>query len=159
LITTVKMMRLPVVVVLAVALSTAARADDAYLQSSCSLDFPEAMAHLQDSIHHAGYRVSRIQHVDKGLIDRGYETDKYKVVFFGKPDQLAQVVGSYPALIPFVPLNITIAREADSTSVSALAPRQYGALGLPADAAALIARWEQDVEAIVRRYASCQVGA
>lgn len=153
----VNMMKSLIVLAAVIATSVNAKADKAYLQATCAMEFPEAMAFLQDSIQRQGYTVSRIQHVDKGLLERGYETDKYKVVFFGKPAQMLEVVNRYPLLIPFVPLNITISREDGRTSVSTLAPEQYSALGVPADAGPLIAQWQQDVEGIVQRYATCQV--
>jgi len=144
------------ILVMSLALSVGVRADETYLQATCAMDFPEAMAHLQDSIQDQEYTVSRIQHVDKGLIERGYETEKYKVVFFGKPNQMAKVASNYPSLIPFVPLNITISQEGGRATVSTLAPKQFSTLGIPADAEPLISHWQRDVEEIVRRYSTCQ---
>lgn len=144
-------------VALGMMLALHASADSAYLQASCELDYPEAIAHLQDAIGKAGYTVSRIQHVDNGLLERGYQSDKYKVVFFGKPEQMAEVIERHPAMIPFVPLNFTVSRQGKQVLVSSLAPSQLSQLGVSADAEKLVARWQRDVEAIVRRYATCQV--
>lgn len=140
------------------ATSNGAGAEQAYLQATCELDFPEAMAHLQAGIAGRGYIVSRVQHVDQGLISRGYQTDEFKVVFFGQAEQMARAISDYPALIPFVPLSVTISRQEDHTVVSALAPGQLNKLGLPQGAEALIARWQQDVEAIIDHYRTCQDG-
>lgn len=132
-----------------------ANADDASLHASCVLDFPEAMALLQESVGERHYTVTRVQHVDRGLIERGYETAEFKVVFFGKPAQMADVVSNHPALIPFVPLSITISRDGDHIRVSALSPTQLSQLNLPPDTTELIHHWQQDLEHIVGRYARC----
>ncbi len=44
--------------------------------------FPETMLNLQEAIADQGYTISRVQRVDIGLTKMGYETDKYRVVFF-----------------------------------------------------------------------------
>ena len=43
------------------------------------------MAVLQHAIGTQGYTLSRVQRVDIGLTESGFKTDKYRVVFFGKP--------------------------------------------------------------------------
>ena len=58
--------------------------------------FPETMATLQAAIRSKGYTLSRIQRVDVGLNAKGYKTDKYRVVFFGKGEQIQQLASQYP---------------------------------------------------------------
>ena len=53
-----------------------------------TLPFPEAMLALQESIRAHGYTLSRVQRVDIGLTGMGYKTDKYRIVFAGKPDEI-----------------------------------------------------------------------
>ncbi len=53
--------------------------------------FPEAMLTLQTSIKEHGYAISRVQRIDIGLTGMGYKTDKYRVVFVGKPDEFLTV--------------------------------------------------------------------
>lgn len=77
--------------------------------------FPEAMLSLQEAIADHGYTISRIQHVDKGLKKSGYETDKYRIVFFGKPEIINWLKHSEPALIPYLPLRVVIFAEGDET--------------------------------------------
>ena len=50
--------------------------------------FPEAMSVLQANIIKQGFTISRVQRVDVGLSAKGYKTDKYRVVFFGKGDEI-----------------------------------------------------------------------
>lgn len=137
-------------------LLSVAEAEQAYLRASCEMDFPEAMLHLQDSIRHYGYTISRVQHVDKGLEKRGYSTEAYKVVFFGKPDEIDQLRKKIPALIPFIPLSITILEEGQQTLVSTLAPSQLSQIITDFNAQIFFRRWQQHMEKIIQRYAACQ---
>jgi uncharacterized protein (DUF302 family) len=92
------------------------------LMARTELDFPEAMAALQQSITEHGYRVSRVQRVDYGLTRRGFETDRYRVVFFGKAEEIDELVSSHPEMIPFLPLKVVIFAEEDQTLVTAIDP-------------------------------------
>ena len=46
------------------------------------------MLALQESIRDHGYIVSRVQRVDIGLTGMGYKTDKYRIVFAGKAEEI-----------------------------------------------------------------------
>ena len=50
-------------------------------------DFENSMTALKASIETHGYAVSHVQRCDRGLTGLGYETDRYRVVFFGKLDE------------------------------------------------------------------------
>jgi len=78
-------------------------------------DFPETMLKFQEVIKKHGYTLSRVQRVDIGLSKSGYKTDKYRVVFFGKPDQVHWLVARHPELIPYVPLKVAIYAENEDT--------------------------------------------
>lgn len=89
-------------------------AQDLFMVRS-QLSFPEAMLVLQQSIGESGFKISRVQRVDIGLTMSGYETDKYRVVFFGDLDELRAVSDRYPGLIPYLPLKISIFAENGET--------------------------------------------
>lgn len=77
--------------------------------------FPEAMLALQKTIGEYGYTVSRVQRVDIGLTSSGFATDKYRIVFFGKPEEVRALSAEYPQLVPYLPLKITLFAEQDET--------------------------------------------
>lgn len=77
--------------------------------------FPEAMALLQEAITAQGYTVSRVQRVDIGLTSSGYRTDKYRVVFFGKPDEVREMSVRHVDLVPYLPLKIALFAEGEDT--------------------------------------------
>jgi len=109
--------------ILSLSLSNPSQADN-LLMARTNLNFPEAMLRLQDSIRNHGYTVSRVQRVDIGLTHSGYVTDKYRVVFFGKPELVTRLSDKYPQLIPYLPFKIAIFAEGDETLLVAANPLQ-----------------------------------
>lgn len=87
--------------------------------------FPEAMAKLQQSIVKQGYTLIRVQRVDVGLTKSGYKTAQYRVVFFGKADEVDRLSKTHPNLIPFLPLKLAIFAEGQDSIVVGANPRVY----------------------------------
>ncbi|TNF36181.1 MAG: DUF302 domain-containing protein, partial [Gammaproteobacteria bacterium] len=90
--------------------------------------FPETMASLQLAITNQGYTISRVQRVDIGLTSSGYKTDKYRVVFFGKPEEIRTLRTQHPELIPYLPLKIAIFAEGEETILVASNPIAFAQL-------------------------------
>lgn len=95
-------------------LSVAVSAQDLYMVRT-QLSFPEAMAALQQAIQEHGQKVSRVQRVDIGLTTFGYETDKYRIVFYGELNEMREVTNQYPELMSYLPFKISIFAEGDET--------------------------------------------
>lgn len=100
------------------------QASERLMMARTTQNFPEAMLKLQETLDQHGYTVSRVQRVDIGLTKFGYQTDKYRVVFFGKPEEIRRMSETYPQLIPYLPLKIAIFAEAEDTLLVASSPRQ-----------------------------------
>ena len=111
--------------------------------------FPEAMASLQASIEKNGYTLSRIQKVDYGLKKSGYESQKYRVVFFGKPDEIKQLGNAFPQLAPFLPLKVTIRENADGIELVAINPQRLTQLYPDPELRPTFSRWQQDIRNIL----------
>jgi uncharacterized protein (DUF302 family) len=111
--------------------------------------FPETMLRLQEVIKEHGYKLSRVQRVDIGLTQSGYQTDKYRVVFFGKHDELRWIIRNNPELIPYLPLKIAIYAENRDTILAIYNPN---ILFEPKDGKLqeIISRWEKDLESIFK---------
>jgi len=77
--------------------------------------FPEAMLTLQTSIREHGYEITRVQRIDIGLTGMGYKTDKYRIVFVGKPEEIQYLVDKYPVLAAYMPPQISIFAEHGET--------------------------------------------
>jgi uncharacterized protein (DUF302 family) len=110
--------------------------------------FPETMLALQESIRAHGYTVSRVQRVDIGLTGMGYKTDKYRIVFAGKLDEIRYLSGKVPQLIPYLPPKISIFAEGSQTILISANPKLYAEIAGDAVDPAFFDRWESDLRSI-----------
>ena len=120
--------------------------------------FPETMSALQEAIKNAGYTLSIVQRVDIGLTGMGFQTDKYRVVFFGKPEEIKSLPKKYPKLTPYLPLAISIFAEQDETILTAMSPHfiehSYAQSGSEdAELHEIFQRWQKDIESIIEKMA------
>jgi uncharacterized protein (DUF302 family) len=124
-----------------------ARAEDIIMTRSV-LPFPEAMLALQDSITAHGYTVSRVQRVDVGLTGKGYKTDKYRVVFAGKIDEIRMLTAHAPQLIPYLPPKVSIFAEGEQTVLVTINPEVYADIAGKDIDPVFFKRWENDLRSI-----------
>jgi len=110
--------------------------------------FPEAMLTLQTSIREHGYKVTRVQRIDVGLTGMGYKTDKYRVVFVGKPKEISYLVNKYPVLAAYMPPQISIFAEDDETVLVTANPMIYAGMISDDKDKVLFRRWESDVYSV-----------
>jgi uncharacterized protein (DUF302 family) len=108
-------------------------------------DFAETMNALQNAIVQHGYKVSKVQRVDVGLEAKGYKTDKYRVVFYGKADEIASLAKNYPQLIPFLPLSVAIFAEGEQTMLATIRPRSFKALFPDTSLQTTFSLWDSDL--------------
>jgi uncharacterized protein (DUF302 family) len=128
-------------------LTRTAYAEDIIMTRSV-LAFPETMLVLQNSITAHGYTVSRVQRVDVGLTGKGYQTDKYRIVFAGKIDEIRMLTEHAPQLIPYLPPKISIFAEGDQTVLVTINPELYADIAGKAVDPVLFKRWESDLRSI-----------
>ena len=119
------------------------------IMSRSNQDFPETMLSLQESISQQGYTLSRVQRVDVGLTAMGYETDKYRVVFLGKTDEVHYLTDKYPTLIPYLPLKISIFAEGDQTLLVTIDPDYFHTLFPQQELKKYFHQWSSDLQAIL----------
>jgi uncharacterized protein (DUF302 family) len=110
--------------------------------------FPEAMLALQASIRDHGYTVSRVQRVDIGLTGMGYKTDKYRIVFLGKLDEIREIAAKAPRMIAYLPLKISIFAEDGQTVLVTANPRLYATVAGDALDPVIFERWKRDLRSI-----------
>lgn len=87
--------------------------------------FPEAMLKLQYTIKNLGYKISRVQRIDIGLTKSGYATDKYRIVFFGKKEEIDFISSKYPHLTPYIPWKVAIFAEQQDTLIVTTDPMRF----------------------------------
>ena len=112
------------------------------------LAFPEAMLALQESIRAHGYTVSRVQRIDIGLTGMGYKTDKYRIVFAGKIDEIRELTEKAPQLAAYLPPKISIFAEGDQTVLVTINPRLYADIAGDRIDPIIFAHWESDLRSI-----------
>jgi uncharacterized protein (DUF302 family) len=110
--------------------------------------FPEAMSTLQNALDEHGYTVTRVQRVDVGLTGMGYRTDKYRVVFFGKTDEIHYLTKKYPVLIPYLPPKISIFAENEETVLVTAKPVLYEKMIHNKKDEKIFHRWQKDFQAV-----------
>ena len=109
--------------------------------------FPETMVNLQSAIKKTGYTISRVQRVDIGLTKSGFKTDKYRVVFFGKANQVDNLISKHPDIAPYLPLKISIFAENNDTIIVSNNPQHMKSYfkKIPSH---YFSTWEKDVKKI-----------
>ncbi len=124
-------------------------ADENLLMARSPLEFPEAMLTLQESIKAHEYVVARVQRVDIGLTQAGYPSDRYRVVFYGNPQEIRLLTREHKELIPLLPLNFSIFAENGETLVVAMNPSFLSLRFTAPELVTRFARWESDVRSIL----------
>ena len=114
--------------------------------------FPEAMLTLQTSVKEHGYTVARVQRIDIGLTGMGYKTDKYRVVFVGKKDEIQYLTKKYPDLTPYMPPKVSIFAEDDDTVVVTVNPAVYKEMIDDEEDRRIFDRWENDVYSVFKDF-------
>lgn len=110
--------------------------------------FPEAMLTLQASVKEHGYAITRVQRIDIGLTGMGYKTDKYRVVFVGKPDEIQYLIDRYPVLAAYMPPQISIFAEEGDTVLVTANPMIYSEMITDESDRVIFQRWESDVYSV-----------
>ena len=119
------------------------------LMTRVGLDFDTTLEQLQQVIVEHGYTVAHVQRCDVGLQHSGYQTDKYRVVFFAKLDEVRAISSSHPEFVPFLPLNIAVFAESGDTILSVFNPAVYEDLFPDSGLSVQFRRWESDVRSIL----------
>jgi uncharacterized protein (DUF302 family) len=114
--------------------------------------FPEAMLTLQTSVKEHGYTVARVQRIDIGLTGMGFKTDKYRVVFVGKKDEIQYLTKKYPELTPYMPPKVSIFAEDEDTVVVTVNPAVYKEMIDDEEDRRIFDRWENDVYSVFKDF-------
>ena len=116
--------------------------------------FPEAMLTLQTSIKEHGYKVARVQRIDIGLTGMGFKTDKYRVVFVGKTDEIQYLTKKYPDLTPYMPPKVSIFAEEGDTVIVTVNPSVYKEMVDNEEDKRIFDRWENDIYSVFKEFSN-----
>lgn len=135
-------------VLAAALLALPAQADELFIVRSAQ-NFEEAMSTLQAAIAAQGYKVAKVQRVDVGLEAKGYKTDRYRVVFFGRSGEVQELAARHPELIPYLPLNVAIFAEGSQTILVTARPIVLKQFFPDPALAPVFERWDRDLGEIM----------
>lgn len=138
---TIGMIALALLIIAFIAPATA----DQLLIIRAPQSYPEAMSALQTAITARGYKISRVQNIDVGISMTGHTIDYYKVLFYGKPEEVASISRDHPELIPFLPLNIVIFAEDANAVVATNRPGMLADFFPDPELKPMFMRWEKDL--------------
>lgn len=115
-------------------------------EQSFETTLEQAQAALQDN----GFKVAHVQRCDKGLEGMGYDTDKYRVIFFGRLQEVRELTKRYPQLIPLFPFKLAVYAEGEDTLISVMNPEGLTEV-LQADEALAeqLANWSDEFESVL----------
>lgn len=106
------------------------------------------MESLQEALEAYGYTIAHVQRCDGGLADFDYKTDYYRVVFFGKIEEVRKLSSQYPELIPYLPLKIAVFAEGNETVLSTFNPVDLSEYFDDPALNTQFLRWYNDISAI-----------
>ena len=115
--------------------------------------FIDAINELEIAIQDHGYQVAHIQRVDVGLASGGFKTAEYRLVYFGKPEEMRDIEQHYPQLLPYLPLKVVIFAEGDSTLALAYDPAVLETFFKIDALRPTVQRWEKDMRDILDQFA------
>lgn len=118
------------------------------IMARVNTDFDNAMILIKEKLNEYGYTIAHIQKCDGGLAEFGYKTGSYKSIFFGKFEEMRHLTGTYPQLIPYLPLKIAVMQEDESIVLAALNPDIFSDIFQDRELKIQFGRWESDVRAI-----------
>jgi uncharacterized protein (DUF302 family) len=106
------------------------------------------LEYLQSSVEEHGYSIAHLQLCDGGMTDFGYKSDVYRVVFFGKIDEVRRISDRYPELVAYLPLKIAVIAERDETVLTALNPDTLAPFFGDEEIQIQLGRWRNDLKSI-----------
>jgi uncharacterized protein (DUF302 family) len=136
------------VLLLTTLLSGAASADN-MLMGRVPLAADIVFAYAQTSIEEHGYNVAHVQTCDDGLGDFGYKTDFYRVLFFGKVEEVRRISADYPELVSYLPLKLAVIAERDETLLTVLNPEALAPFFADEAVQIQLGRWHSDLVSIL----------
>lgn len=143
------------------AFACAAQADN-MLMSRIQMRAEIVLEYVKSSIEEHGYSIAHLQLCDGGMKDFGYASDVYRVVFFGKVEEVRRISADYPELVTYLPLKLAVIAEKDETLLTVLNPEALAPYYADEALQIQLGRWHNDLQSIlddVRRATGKRIAA
>ncbi len=126
------------------------QAGDKWLTVRVAQAFDPTLEQVQEVLGKHDFTVAHIQKCDGGLHHMGYETDNYKIVFFGRLEEVRELSKAYPELIPLFPFKLAVYAEGNDTILSVLNPAELApVLHADKDLQIRLIAWEKDFRTVL----------
>ena len=135
-------------VLAALLLATSPVSADSMIMGRIPMRAEIVLEYVKSSIEEHGYSVAHVQLCDGGMSEFGYESDVYRVVFFGKIAEARMISERYPELASYVPLKIAVIAEKDETLLSVLNPGALAPFFADREIGIQLSRWHSDLISI-----------
>lgn len=86
-------------------------ANDTLLSKQISANFNQTWYSLYAEVKSLGYTTTYLQKCDFALKQRHYESDKYRILFFGEYENMHYLSNKYPMIIPYLPLKMVVVED------------------------------------------------
>lgn len=129
------------------------------LMSRAHDKFEVTLEVAKKSLADHGYVVSHIQRCDGGLKDFGFTTAPYRLLFFGKPEEVRSLTKKYPQIIPYLPLKLAVFEEGDEVLAAIFNPEELARLFKDEELKIHFTRWKSDFDSILNDIHNHESGA
>jgi len=130
-------------------LSTVSVQAESVLMARSYQDYKVTLESVKKALEARGYSVTHEQRCDGGMKGMGYETDLYRVLFFGKADEVRHWSTAYPEMVPYLPLKIAVIAEGEQVLVVSFNPEEIGLLFPDEELKIQFSRWKNDIDSVL----------
>ena len=143
-------MRVIVGICLVLLLAFPVQAEQTLVMARSSAKAAQVMEVLRETLPEYGYSVAHVQRCDGGMAEFDYKTDFYRVVLFGKVEEVRRILARHPEMSPYLPLKIAVIAENNETLLAAMDPRALSPM-FPDDPELQLqfSRWHSDIQAML----------
>lgn len=107
-----------------------------------------AIEYLKTSLEEHGYSIAHIQLCDGGMEEFGYKSDFYRVIFFGKGEEVRRISKTHPEMAAFMPLKVAVIAEKKETLLTIVNPMTLAAYFPNNEMQMQFSRWFNDIQSI-----------
>jgi uncharacterized protein (DUF302 family) len=115
--------------------------------------FSYTWLNLQKYTKKQGYTIGFKQRCDIGLKRAHYNSNKYRILFFGKYQEIKDITKRNPKITPHLPLSITSIESYEDKNITILvsaSPKEWLSLVKSKKDKAIVNRWYLDILQIIK---------
>ena len=135
-------------------LTTTATANEDILTARTTAGFDSTLEKAKLVLEENKFTVAHVQRCDGGLRQMGYKTDNYKIIFFGRLEEVRSLTKVHPELLPFLPLKLAVFAENKETLLSTVNPSSVLAMmpELQDELQPLFSKWEKELRLVLSEF-------